>query len=891
VSDRVEAAFLDAIPFPALVARASDGGVLAANKLWLQAFRYDSAASLLDAPLVDGPGSWLSGADRQQAVDQLTGEMARTSIQRVRTREGRAWATAVSLALLDLAGVPALLELLLDPWGTPPIGSAGYDDLATEPLLRSFVEAAPMLAGIKDLSGHTIFANAQLSEVLSPANTAQSTEDAKDLMDRAAARLTGAHESVRTSGLAWSGELELPLPEGQLRTYLMDKFPLRGPAGKLAAIGSMYTDITALKSTESALRASKQLLDDLVENLDEVLLIVEPHPTRVVYASPSTVRVLQVTPEFVKALPSVGRAVHPDDLIPFLELLDAPTNLTREFRSTLPNGRLRYFRGSSAPVRDDEGRVIRTVCSMVDITDEKLAEAALVDQQRVAQALARRLASALSALADYAVVIVGSDGIVELWNPAAERMLGYTAAEMIGRSATEVADLITVEGAAISPRRPGVDSDAAMAPFVREVRYLRRDGTSFLARVATTSIVDTDGRPEGQIGVMSDLTEVKRREAELTAARDEAERAGAVKDEFLSRSSHELRTPLNAILGFGQLLEGENLTDNQLELVTQVLRAGHHLLDLVGEILDLGQIASGEIRPSVEVVGASEVIDQVIAMVQPLAQARNVSLSGPGRADGEPYVRCDRQRLTQVLVNLLTNALKYNNPGGSVAVRVAMAGGTARLTVSDDGPGIAEADLDRLFQPFERLGAALSDVEGTGLGLALCRGLVEAMGGRIGVYSELGRGSDFWVELPMGDAASVVVVANGAPVVPLEVGQRSMTVLAIEDNPANLRLLEMVFASRPGVTLLSASSGSAGLELAQTLPDLVLLDLHLPDLTGQEILARLRRDPATESIPVVVLSADAYPKRIAELRELGVDDYLSKPLDLVQLIATVEHYR
>jgi signal transduction histidine kinase/CheY-like chemotaxis protein len=373
-------------------------------------------------------------------------------------------------------------------------------------------------------------------------------------------------------------------------------------------------------------------------------------------------------------------------------------------------------------------------------------------------------------------------------------------------------------------------------------------------------------------------------------AEEAAAAANRAKSDFLSRMSHELRTPLNGIIGFAQVLDMELHPPEQRESVDHILKGGRHLLSLINEVLDIARIESGKVTISLEPVLVSDVVRAALDMIRPQAIPRRVQVIETMSA--HEYVTADRQRLQQVVLNLLSNAVKYNREGG--VVRVACEGGVAgrlRLIVADTGPGIAAEMMSRLFTPFDRLGAEQTTIEGTGLGLALSHHLVAAMGGTLSATSTVGQGTTFTVELRR---AEVLPVESGSPGrvdahVADPAGTRG-TVLYIEDNVANLRLLERIMTRRPGVKLLSAMQGTRGIELARDhRPDLILLDLHLPDLPGSDVLARLAADPRTEAIPVVILSADATPGQIRRLLEQGAREYLTKPLDVKQMLALVDN--
>ncbi len=381
--------------------------------------------------------------------------------------------------------------------------------------------------------------------------------------------------------------------------------------------------------------------------------------------------------------------------------------------------------------------------------------------------------------------------------------------------------------------------------------------------------------------------------ADLETARTQAENANRSKSEFLSRMSHELRTPLNAVLGFAQLLELDELTDRQEASVAQIAKGGRHLLDLINEVLDVSRIETGNLGLSCEPVLPSEVVSDVLDLVRPLALDRSITLTTNLRHADE-HVLADRQRLRQVLLNLLSNAVKYNRVGGSVSVGSADApdAGKLRITVTDTGPGIAAEQRALLFEPFERLGAEHTNVEGTGVGLALSRCLAEAMGGSLDVESTPGQGSRFWIELPRVESPLQQHRRLNPEPVPARVTHADpvrRTVLYIEDNLANVRLIEQVLGTRSDLTLVTAMQGRLGLELARgEHPALVLLDLHLPDTDGAQVLAALRSDPATAAVPVVILSADATENQIERLLAQGAHAYLTKPIDVRQLLGLVD---
>jgi signal transduction histidine kinase len=411
---------------------------------------------------------------------------------------------------------------------------------------------------------------------------------------------------------------------------------------------------------------------------------------------------------------------------------------------------------------------------------------------------------------------------------------------------------------------------------LRRVRYI-------IHRVEdVTEFVQLRERGEGM------EAEIVRRSRELQAANAELRNAGEAKNEFLSRMSHELRTPLAAILGFSELLGTRELGEKPDGWARMIHVAGEHLLTLVDEIMDLSRIEAGTVGISTEAVSLKPLVDEAFQLMRPVAAGHDITLFEPVfTADtAAGYVLADRQRLTQVVINLISNAIKYNRHRGTVTVEIEADEGRIRISVADTGEGIDPDMLPRLFTPFERLDAAASGIDGTGLGLALSRRLVEAMGGRIGVKSRRGVGTTFWVELEAAQPAAVEVGAGaGDDLLATRDYPSELRVLYVEDVVANVRLVEEIFARRPSIRLIPAMLGRLGIELARDHhPHVIFLDLHLPDMTGADVLAALRADAATRGIPVVILTADATRREIDKLRRLGARSYETKPIGMRRLL-------
>ena len=433
--------------------------------------------------------------------------------------------------------------------------------------------------------------------------------------------------------------------------------------------------------------------------------------------------------------------------------------------------------------------------------------------------------------------------------------------------------------------KPVLDDQGALKYIIHRVE----DVTEFIEQL---------GHGSEQVSLASDVRErIERMEAEilhrseqLREANAELRAANSAKNEFLSRMSHELRTPLTAIAGFAELLSLDELSHEQRESAATIQRASQHLLRLVDDVLDIARIESGALAVSLEPVRIADVVAGALELVQPLANRHRIELDAPGTRD-DLCALTDNQRLKQVLVNLVVNGIKYNQPGGRVTLTVDVpTDGVVRIEVIDTGVGIDERSIGRLFTPFERLGA--TEIEGSGLGLALSKAMVEGMGGRIGVHSEPGAGSIFWVELRTAQAPPVTAPATEGPsaLAPRNYeGNRRL--LYVEDTLTNIHFVEAVLRRRPSVELIPAMMGQLGLELAREHPpDLVLLDMHLPDLSGEEVLRRLRAQEETRTIPVVVLTADATDAtRTPAVKELA-DGFITKPIGVEALLDLIDRF-
>lgn len=536
--------------------------------------------------------------------------------------------------------------------------------------------------------------------------------------------------------------------------------------------------------------------------------------------------------------------------------------------------------------RDESGQVTLISGVNFDITEIKKVEAALRESE------ARQVR----------IIQASSDGIWEWYADRGGFHFSHRCWELLGYEdlddvLTEGEDRLKIWRRHIYPQDLSkfdnalVEHMAGRAPFDVEYRLINIKGEVRWIRGRGRAVFNEKGQPIMMSGSNMDITEVKRAEERVIQAKEQAEKANRAKSEFLSSMSHELRTPLNAILGYTQLFEYDgNLTSQQIENVREIRKAGEHLLQLINDVLDLAKIESGSMTVSLEPVLVSRLLDECFTLVQTQADARGIRLSARINEYTGTYVVADLVRCKQALLNLLSNAVKYNHVGGEVEVTlVAQDGQNLRISVRDTGRGIPLQRQNEVFQPFNRLSAENSNIEGSGVGLVITKRLVEMMKGTLDFSSTEGVGTTFWMDFPIAaDWTAEALPENRkkdySPAI-LNV-RRQCKVLYVEDNPTNIRLLQQIFARYPQLELDIAEEAFLGIYKARSQrPDLIILDINLPGMDGYEMLAVLKNDAATSSIPVIGLSANAMPYDIERGRKAGFFNYLTKPVDINQLIA------
>ena len=582
--------------------------------------------------------------------------------------------------------------------------------------------------------------------------------------------------------------------------------------------------------------------------------------------------------------------LHPDDREFAMEAtrqhLRSGVPLDVSYRIRTKSGEYIWTQVRADSLRDENGHA--TIMSGVnfDITEIKKVEAALRESE------ARQVR----------IIQASSDGIWEWYADRGGFHFSHRCWELLGYDdlddvLTEGEDRLKIWRKHIYPLdlakfdQALVDHMAGRGLFDVEYRLVSVQGEIRWVRGRGRAVFNEKGQPIMMSGTNMDITEVKRAEERVIQAKELAEKANRAKSEFLSSMSHELRTPLNAILGYTQLFEyDDNLKPQQVENVREIHRAGQHLLQLINDVLDLAKIESGNMTVSLEPVLVSRLIAECFTLVQPQADAKGIRLSSSLGDFANTYVVADHVRCKQVLLNLLSNGVKYNVVGGDVEVTLsAQAGQRLRIAVRDTGRGIPLARQSEVFQPFNRLSAENTTIEGSGVGLVITKQLVEMMQGHLDFTSAEGAGSTFWIDFPMAtewNAEPVVSAPASLDFTPANLNvQRRCQILYVEDNPTNIRLLQQILVRYPQLDLDIAEEAFLGIYKARsTQPDLIILDINLPGMDGYEVLSVLKNDPVTSAIPVIGLSANAMPYDIERGQKAGFYDYLTKPVNIQRLI-------
>jgi len=681
-------------------------------------------------------------------------------------------------------------------------------------------------------------------------------------------------------------------------------------------IFSSIVDGTLARQLESEIQDAREYAENIVETVRKPLVVLDSD-LKILTANHSFYETFKVSPD-----QTIGKFIY--DLgnrqwdIPrlrdlFEDILPNDTVLNGyEVDHDFPGiGRKIILLNARQIFRKNIGSHI-ILLAMEDITMRKQAEEELLK----AGALQRAIFNS----ANFSSIATDARGVIQIFNVGAERMLGYTAAEVTNTiTPADISDPQELIARAMelsieleTPITPGFDALVFKArreiEDIYELTYIRKDGSRFPAVVSVTALRDDQNAIIGYLLIGTDNTARKQvdaerarldqvlldKNAELERARFVADKANKAKSDFLSSMSHELRTPLGAILGFAQLMESgiPQPTASQKRSIDQILKAGWYLLELINEILDLALIESGKLSLSLEPVSLAEVMQECELMVEQQAKKRGIGVTFT-RFETPLFVKADRTRVKQIIINLVSNAIKYNTTNGTVVVTCALTPpDSIRISVRDTGAGLAPDQLAQLFQPFNRLGQETDMEQGTGIGLVVCKRLVELMGGVIDVESTVGEGSTFWVELKQTTEPQLVAgTTESTDTAKTDVKGvvQLYTLLYVEDNPANMMLVEDLIARRPDIRFLGAQDAISGIEIARTsLPDMILMDINLPGISGVDALKILAEDPLTAHIPIVALSANAIPRDIEKGLEAGFFRYLTKPIKVNDFMDTLD---
>lgn len=665
---------------------------------------------------------------------------------------------------------------------------------------------------------------------------------------------------------------------------------LQSIKGLLFVVGSAGLVFLALWIPLSRLHSVERRWQHLMDSLDDVVWLASPDGQRLLHINPAVERIYGRTRAEFMARPALWLdVVHPDDR-PRVEAaaLDLQRGRGRDitYRIQRPDGSQRWLRDRASLVFDADGAVLGQAGQAEDITEERLA----AERERVQR---DRLEGIVESAMD-AIITVDHTQTVCVFNQAASAMFGLPATEALG---SPLSRFIPVR---YREKHQGLVDAFGRRSGVRQrmggrtpLAGLRANGEEFPIEASISRSGHGEATP--LTATVRDIGEQLKAEA-AQQARAEAEAASRQKTEFLSRMSHELRTPLNAVLGFAQLMQSdaaEPLSARQQARVAHVRAAGWHLLALINDVLDLSRVESGRLAFESGEVALTDVVDEARLLCEEQARRLGVAVTWHGVDSAGMSVVGDATRVRQVVINLLSNAIKYNRPdGGEVHLRAYVDGSTCVLQIQDTGEGMSPEQLAHLYEPFNRLGCERSGVDGTGIGLVLARQLVLGMGGELSISSELGVGTLACVALPraspLATAGPAFDLSAAAPLDGTSVGPQGV-VLYIEDNQVNALIVEQLLTRWPEVRCVHADTGKVGIDLAQRLkPDLVLLDMRLPDIDGIAVLEALRSDASTAGLRVVVLSADAMPEERARAASAGAEAYWTKPLDFAQFGLDVE---
>ena len=886
-------------PLGILIADAESKKITYANLAQCHAFGYTEeqfkTMSIADIHPLETFGHTLA-----EFESMLNGEKALAENIQCLKRNGEIFYADISGALISLNGKSQLLGFFKD--------ITERKNTEAELKKRSqAVEQSPVIVYITNLDGFIEYANAKATEVSGYSNNELVGQNPRIFSsgEKPKEEYKTLWQTI-SSGKEWKGEFHNKKKTGGLYWVAASISPVINNLGEVTHYVAIEEDVTERKIAEQKIHdlntnleltvnirtaQFKEALNRLEKIADRVPGVVYQYQLNpdgsscFPFASEGIRDIYRVSPEEVAHDASiVFTRIHPADSDGVLASIQASAKYNtlwiHEYRVKFDDGTVRWLSGNAQPQTEADGTILWHGY-ISDITERKQAEDNLKESTERHRGLSE---------AAFDSIFFSEKGICIEQNQMAEKIFGYTNEEAIGRYGTEW----IVE----ADRKMVMDNMLAGNEEPYEVTAIRKNGTTFPCMLSGR-MMHYKGRTV-RVTSLSDITQRKQAEVALIKAKTEAEKANLAKSEFLSRMSHELRTPMNSILGFAQLMEmGGELSPKHNKSVSYILNNGRHLLNLINEVLDIAGIEAGRQILTLEPVQLDAVINEITDSIEVAASKRNVSIELVDSPANILFALADRVRLKQILINLLNNAIKYNNAGGSITIKTALQPSNehghfqVRISICDTGNGIRPEDIGKLFQAFERIGADRTEAEGTGLGLMVVKKLAEAMNGTVGVESEVGTGSTFWIELPQTENVKQAVGhTSGSPTPELPTTKHAGIVLYIEDNLANIELVQEIMAEhRPEIHLVTSINGKQTVKLAKEhKPGLILLDLDLPDIKGIEVLEQLLANPQTKTIPVIIISADAMPFQVEKLMKVGALDYVTKPLNVVQFLKTIDRH-
>ncbi len=762
---------------------------------------------------------------------------------------------------------------------------AGYTDIterkeaedkvrASEARLLSILETSPIGVGIS-IDGKTAFLNERQREILGWEEETSIGHSTKTIYADPGRR-DELLQVVRDKGFIRDAEVLLRQPGGREVWTLATLHPIEYE-GKNGIISWNY-DITERKRIEATMTS-------VFESAPIPMVLSRGPRGEVIRINQRAADLQGLTVEEAIGHSAMDYFADPEEGARLLQIA-RETGRVDDFEYAIRTAAGERQALAAGQVIDYEGRPALLV-GYYDITERTEAQKALADQLKFTEALLDTMPNPM--------FVKDAERNYVRFNRAYVEMFGVDRDKVIGKTEMALTHL-PLEVRATYHEEDGELLRTGGSAHTETTRTVDGEEREMIYRRAVFEL--GDGVVGGIVGILVDISKHKQAERDLRVATQAAEAANQAKSEFLSSMSHELRTPMNAILGFSELMvtnDDEPLSEEQAESVREIRKGGRHLLALINDVLDLAKVETGKLNLSIEDVGLAGILDECVTFTEVLAEKRGIALVDRTAGRALPAVRADHTRSKQVLLNLLSNAVKYNRENGEVILECGDTGdGFARISVTDTGHGIAAEKQSQLFQPFSRLGAEFTDVEGTGFGLSISKNLVELMGGRIGADSIEGQGSTFWIELPLAAGAATAagqhaVDAGAAPAPTADAAGQGNLILYIEDNPANLRLMERIVGRAPGLDLLTAPSAELGIELAEAhQPAIILMDINLPGIDGFAALERMRRSQKTNHIPVVALSANAMESDIKKGRAAGFRNYLTKPIQVDEVLAAID---